>query len=77
MNLDEAIAKAAKVRPCITGDWLETIDPKDVQRIADYRETLPLYRLWRAAKLIGFNGSNTSWTTHWEGRCGCSSKLSK
>lgn len=69
MNLSEALEAVTRRYPCIAGDWLENKPGLEEQMRTSGK---PIGTLYRAAKLMGYEGSPNPFREHFVGNCKCS-----
>lgn len=72
MKFQEALAMSGdKRKRCKTSDWLGSLDEATVDEVLKAVAELPLNRVWRAVVVMGFSGSNDTWSRHFHGLCVC------
>lgn len=72
MNLKDALSQIDAARKCVTARWLDTQEPDlaiELQEAAD--EGTSFYRLWRAAKILGYEGKEAGFRKHLGRECMC------
>ena len=68
MNLNEALSQVQRVYFCTTGEWLKTMPGLEEEMIASGK---PTNTLFRAARLMGFEGTANPFRHHMLGECSC------
>lgn len=71
MDLQDALKQLSLPEGCVTQHWLNSLDDKTRGDILKALETLPVYRVWRAAKVLGEPPAATTFSRHFAGSCKC------
>lgn len=71
MDFKEALTATERELHCKVAEWLDDIDPGTKTEILAATQTVTIHRLFRAVKLMGFDGGPTTWARHFNGLCKC------
>lgn len=73
MKLADALKQVDRPRSkCRVSTWFGTLDAQTVKEIDDALASgVSSYKVYRAAILMGYSNSRSSWENHYRGTCNC------
>lgn len=73
MKFEEALAAldADKSNTCAAGKWFASLDDDTRASVENALDNVPIYRVWRAAQVMGLKASNSTFDRHVQKICRC------